>query len=191
VTAFSDLLSSQSGRYMDVLHLEVEVPALETSLTVQLFSRDDDGEWSCEEFDNCPASLVWTAAALAIAEGGGEGCGTRFWAKRRNLGSWPGPLSPDTPFSSVFEDAFYPLTLHGVLRQRGGGLNALGRATVAALLNAQSPDVDYDLIPSEVVDLFNGVYPTNKATYNNLESMFQGFNAQVCPLGQTRRIRRR
>jgi len=191
VTTFSDLLSSQSGRYMDVLHLEVEVPALETSLTVQLFSRDDDGEWSCEETDNCPASMVWVAAGLAIQEGGGEGCGLRFWRKRRNLGYWPDGLSPDAPFSSVFDDAFYPLTLHDVLSQRGGGLNALGRAAVAALLNASSPDVDYDLIPSEVVDLFDDVYPLNKAAYENLELMFKGFNDQICPLGQTRRIRPR
>ena len=191
VTTFSDQLNSLSGRYIDVLHLEVEVPALETSLTVQLFSRDDDGEWNCQESDNCPASLVWVAAGLPIEEGGGEGCGSRFWGKRRNLGLWPSPLSPDTPFSSVFEDAFYPLTLHQVLRQSGGGLNALGRETVAALLNAASPDVDYDLIPSEVIDMFNGVYPSNKTAYNNLKSMFEGFNAQVCPLGETRRIRRR
>jgi len=191
LTTFSDLLNSQSGRYMDALHLEVEVPALETSLTVQLFSRDDDGEWSCEEVDNCPASMVWVAAGLAIEEGGGEGCGLRFWRKRRNLGYWPSGLSPDAPFSSVFDDAFYPLTLHDVLTQPGGGLNALGRAAVAALLNASSTAVDYDLIPSEVINLFNGVYPSNKAAYNSLELMFKGFNDQICPLGQTQRTSRR
>lgn len=202
VTTFSDQLNSQNGRFIDVLRLEIEVPALETSLTVQLFSRDDDADWSCEEVDNCPASLVWTAAALAIREGGGEGCSPDYWRQRYHFGSWPNPPSPETPFAEVFENAFPGATLLRALTQRGGGLNALGRETVAAFANAASPDVDYDLIPQQVVDLFNGVYPGDRDAYNNLKSMFQGFNQQVCPLNggdreervprhRTRRIRNR
>ena len=37
-----------------------------------------------------------------------------------------------------FDDAFPGMTLLEVLSQGGGGLNALGRHTVAALLNAAS-----------------------------------------------------
>jgi len=83
VTTFPYLLRSQSGRLWDALSLEVDVPAGETSLTVQLFSRDDDGTWDCAEIANCPASMVWVAAGLSIEEG--DGCVTRtpgFWCNR-------------------------------------------------------------------------------------------------------------
>jgi len=82
-TTFSDQLSSLSGRLLDALHLEVEVPAGETSVTVQLFSRNDEGDWDCTVIDLCPASMVWVAAGLSIEEG--DGCITRtpgFWCNR-------------------------------------------------------------------------------------------------------------
>jgi len=185
VTTFSDQLSSQSGRLWDVLYREIEVPAGEASLTVQLFSRDDDGDWNCTEIHNCPASMVWVTAGLSIEEiedGGGEGCTPGYWKQRHHFGSYPAPLTPGTLFSSVFENAFPGKTLVEVLGQGGGGLIALGRHTVAALLNASSADVDYDLMASDVVDMFNDVYPGDQNAYNDLKDVFEGFNEQMCPL---------
>ncbi len=48
-TTFTDELFSADDRLWDSWHGEVPVPAGGTSLTVQLFSRDDDGEWNCSE----------------------------------------------------------------------------------------------------------------------------------------------
>jgi hypothetical protein len=46
----------------------------------------------------------------------------------------PAPYAPSTPFSAVFDDAFPGKTLLQVLQQGEGGLTALGRHTVAALV---------------------------------------------------------
>ena len=64
-----------------------------------------------------------------------SGCSQGYW---KNHSSWPWPYTQSTLFGDVFEDAFPGMTLHAVLWQGGGGLNALGRQTVAALLNASS-----------------------------------------------------
>jgi hypothetical protein len=69
------------------------------------------------------------------------------------------------------------------VRARGGCTNALGRHTVAALLNAASGEVAYDLSPQEVIDAFNAVYPDGP--FNPLKNEFEGFNEQGCPLNNS------
>lgn len=113
---------------------------------------------------------------------GGEGCTPGYWKQPHHFDSWPLPYTPDTLFCDVFECAFPGMTLLQVLRQGGGGLNALGRHTVAALLNAASGGVDYDLFPGEVISEFNAVYPGSRGAYNALKDRFEGFNEQGCPL---------
>jgi hypothetical protein len=83
-------------------------------------------------------------------------------------------------FSAVFDNAFPGKTLLDVLENGGGGLNALGRHTVAALLNAASSGVDYDLTSAQVISLFNAAYPGGD--YEALKNRFAGFNEQGCPL---------
>ncbi len=113
--------------------------------------------------------------------GGGEGCTPGFWKQRQHFDSWTAPYTTGTLFSAVFEDAFPGMTLLEVLSQGGGGLNALGRHTVAALLNSASGDVSYDFaMPQGVIDAFNAVFPGGD--YNGLKSIFEGFNEQGCPL---------
>lgn len=73
-----------------------------------------------------------------------------------------------------------------VLRLRGGGVNALGRHAVAALLNAASgPDVSYDLSVDQVINRFNDVFPGSKSDYLGLKAVFEYFNEQGCPLNQS------
>jgi uncharacterized repeat protein (TIGR01451 family) len=115
-------------------------------------------------------------------EGGGEGCTPGYWKQSQHFDSWTAPLTPDTPFSDVFENAFPGKTLLQVLKQGGGGLKALGRHTVAALLNAASPNVSYDLSVADVIDQFNAVFPGTKNAYNLLKNSFESFNEQGCPL---------
>ena len=76
------------------------------------------------------------------------------------------------------------MTLLEVLEQGGGGLKALGRHTVAALLNTSSPNTNYDLSASEVISSFNEVYPGSKKEYNQQKNILEAFNEQGCPLGR-------
>ena len=80
----------------------------------------------------------------------------------------------------MFEDAFPGKTLLEVLENGGGGLDALGRHTVAALLNAASSGVDYDLTTAQVISAFNAVFPGGD--YETLKNRFAGFNEQGCPI---------
>jgi hypothetical protein len=109
----------------------------------------------------------------------GEGCTPGYWKQSHHFDSWVG-YSPNQAFSSVFEDAFPGKTLLEVLNLGGGGLNALGRHTVAALLNAASSGVDYDLTTAQVIAGFNGVFPGGD--YEGQKNIFEGFNQQGCPL---------
>ena len=109
---------------------------------------------------------------------GGEGCTPGYW--KNHLDSWAGTgYDPDDLFSSVFDDAFGTKTLEDVLNQGGGGLKALGRHTVAALLNASS-SVDYDMTTLEVITAFNAVFPGGD--YETLKNRLENFNEQGCPL---------
>ena len=92
---------------------------------------------------------------------------------------------PTDPFSDHFEDAFPGMNLVQVLENGGGGLDALGRHTVASLLNAANPDVDFDLTTQEVIDAFNAVYPGSADDYEALKNEFQGYNEQGCPLNNS------
>lgn len=113
---------------------------------------------------------------------GGQGCTPGYWKQPHHFRSWPAPYQPSDLFSAYFENAFPGKTLLQVLSQGGGGLTALGRHTVAALLNAASSGVSYDLTVSQVVDAFNAAYPGTTSSYNTLKDRFESFNEQGCPL---------
>lgn len=113
---------------------------------------------------------------------GGEGCTPGYWKQRQHFGSWTSPYSPNKKFSTVFSNAFPGKTLLQVLGQGGGGLNALGRHTVAALLNAASAGVEYDLTVAQVIADFNEAYANGD--YEDLKDTFADLNEQGCPLGR-------
>ena len=74
------------------------------------------------------------------------------------------------------------MTLLDVLGLGRGHLNALGRHTVAALLNSASGDVDYGLTVAEVIDMFNDVFLGASDDYEALKDLFEDLNEQGCPL---------
>ncbi len=114
---------------------------------------------------------------------GGEGCTLGYWKQQHHFDSWPAPFSPTTQFASVFANAFPGRTLVQVLRLNGGGLNALGRQAVAALLSAASADVDYDLAVADVITAFNAAYASaDRRTITNQKDVFDMLNNQGCPL---------
>jgi len=201
VTLYSNILGSNDGDEWDSVNLEVDIPAGATSLTVQAFSRDDGGaklgtarpfradqlESAGLESADLPASLFWLAAGLSVPTGppsGDEGCTPGYWKQEHHYGSWAGGYTPETPFSDLFDDAFPGMSLVEVLGQGGGGLNALGRHVVAALLNAASGGVAYEMTAAYVIERFNEVYPASKQDYNGLKDMLEQYNERHCPLGR-------
>jgi hypothetical protein len=69
-----------------------------------------------------------------------RGCTPGYWKQSQHFDSWPAGYSPYQSFDSLpgFDNAYPGMTLLQVLSQGGGGLAALGRHTVAALLNSAS-----------------------------------------------------
>jgi cysteine-rich repeat protein len=119
-------------------------------------------------------------SATCELEGGGEGCTPGFWKNPKRIVLWPAPYTPAVMFSAVFEDAFPGMTLLDVLKQGGGGLKALGRHTVAALLSAASPSVSYDLTVSQIISMFNDEYPGGD--YTGLKNTLVYFNELGCEI---------
>lgn len=115
---------------------------------------------------------------------GGQGCTPGYWKQSQHFNNWTAPYTPSTQFSAVFENAFPGKTLLQVLQNNGNttGLDALGRHTVAALLDAASSGVNYDLTVAQVISQFNAVYPGTKSAYIAQKDIFEAYNQQGCPL---------
>jgi hypothetical protein len=112
---------------------------------------------------------------------GFEGCTPGFWRQPQHYDSWTSPYAPSMLFVVAFgEDAFPDKTLGEVVRLGGGSLNALGRHSVAALLNAASPDVDYAYSVSQVIQMFQNVYPDGN--FEAVKDVFEFNNELGCPL---------
>lgn len=113
--------------------------------------------WGAPTGSNCPSSTTVGTRFNGFTINGAT-FATAFKCKDGNV------LDPgDTGFTGATEAA----TMLQVL-ETGGGLNntnikALGRATVASLLNALEFGTDYPLTPERVIQMFNAVY--NGGTY--------------------------
>ncbi len=81
--------------------------------------------------------------------GGGEGCTPGFW--KNHLDLWPAGFSPADSFAGIFGVDLGFDTLGEGINAKGNHIKSLVRHGVAALLNAASPDVDYDLTIAEVI----------------------------------------
>lgn len=120
---------------------------------------------------------------------GGEGCTPGYWKQDQHFDSWPSAYSTSTTFSSVFgrdiairlnKQTITNPTLLQALMAQGGNVNAAARHTVAALLNAASTGVSYDLTASEVIALFQANYPDGEL--DAMKDQLEKYNEQGCPL---------
>lgn len=109
---------------------------------------------------------------------GTQGCTPGFWRQPHHFDQWVG-YAPGDSYASVFGVDRSGSLLDNVTA-RGGGENALARHSVAALLNASSPDVEYNLTVAQVIAAVQDAFATGEfeATKDELE----GFNEQGCPL---------
>ncbi len=117
---------------------------------------------------------------------GDEGCTPGYWKQPRHFDSWVATgFAPGDSFEVVFgRDVFAgDPTLAQALALRGGGLNALGRHAVAALLNAAHPDVDYALTSAEVIAKFQAaVDSADPGQIQATKNEFADANEAGCPL---------
>lgn len=111
---------------------------------------------------------------------GSQGCTPGYWKQSQHFDSWTSPFTPSTQFSSVFANAFPGKTLVQVLSAGGGGLTALGRHAVAALLNTASSGVDYGMTTASAVDAFNAAYASG--AFETQKNIFEAANENGCPL---------
>lgn len=147
-----------------------------------------DSDCSCHSVDLGQSEVDRTVDfGFCAPPAGGEGCTPGYWKQPQHFFAWPAPYDPSAPdatlFSDVFDDAFPGMTLLDVLKQGGGQIKALGRHTVAALLNSAQDGVNYDLTPADVISMFNNVFPGSNRDYQTLKNIFESFNEQNCPLG--------
>lgn len=121
---------------------------------------------------------------------GGEGCTPGYWKQTQHFDSWPVAYTPDMRFSTVFgheiavraggKSTILDPTLLQALEANGGNINAAARHVVAALLNAASGGVSYNLSAGEVIDLFNANYPDGDL--EDMKNRLEMHNEQGCPL---------
>jgi len=110
-----------------------------------------------------------------------QGCSDGYW--KTHTDSWAATeFDTDDLFDNVFgRNAFPELTLLDVLNTGGGGLDALGRQTVGALLNSAHPSVNYPLTTAEVITLFQTAF--DSGNYEAQKNAFEAFNKNLpCPL---------
>lgn len=111
---------------------------------------------------------------------GGQGCTLGFWKNRGlKIGAWVG-YSPTDSYNTVFGvTSSFGGNLLQALQRGGGGEIALGRQAVAALLNATSSSVSYDLTEAQVKTLVQGAYSTGN--FEGVKNYLEGFNQQETP----------
>ncbi len=113
--------------------------------------------------------------------GGTQGCTPGYW--KNHLDAWPATgYGPSQDFDLIFGvDAFSPnRTLLRAISQGGGGINALGRHAVAALLSASHPNVAYPLTPADVITLVRNAVLSGD--YEPTKNLLDGYNNLGCPL---------
>lgn len=132
--------------------------------------------------DQIHGSIWFKFAPDDTPPGGGEGCTPGYWRQEHHYDSWPAPYSPDDLFSTYFDDYFPGMTLGEVVMLKGGHLNALGRHAVAALLNAASGGVDYDLAVADVIAAFNAAAAAGGRSIEEQKNVFDFLNNQGCGL---------
>jgi hypothetical protein len=119
---------------------------------------------------------------------GGEGCSPGFWSRRADVArfpsAWPSTgYNPSGDLDAEFE-VVPPYTTHMTLldaqNSRSGGLNALARQAVAALLNSAHPGIDFDLNVDEVRTAF--LTALESGDFKPAEKLLKDLNDQGCPI---------
>jgi hypothetical protein len=131
-------------------------------------------------------------AWVSCVRRGNEGCTPGFWKQEQHFEYWTEYLTSDS-FSSVFGRTItikwsetgkpQPVTdptLLQALGANGGGINALARHVVAALLNAANPEIEYFYSIPEIIEMFQDAL--GSGNYEYTKDILKDENESGCPL---------
>jgi hypothetical protein len=148
------------------------------TLDVQVENND-----SVQPTDPSGVTFCYTVTATPVVTTD-RGCSPGYW---KNHDNWPSPYTKSTVFSSVFGSTgnatLDALTFQQVLELKGGGLQALMRLTVSALLNAQSfGAVHYGESAANVITDFHAAIVSGDYTTlaNKFTNMQDGIDGRLC-----------
>jgi hypothetical protein len=111
---------------------------------------------------------------------GDNGCTPGYWKQTHHFDSWVG-FAPTDKYEAVFGVSVPgDPSLLDALNANGGGINALERHSVAALLNASNSDVGYPLTVSQVIARVQAAIAGG--TIEQTKNEFEQFNELGCPL---------
>jgi len=129
---------------------------------------------------------------------GNEGCTPGYWknnAKNWEASAWVG-YAPGDSFEAIFGvdvtlrgngKATYPTpTLLEALDANGGGINALARHAVAALLNISNPDIGYGIgsTAALITMVHDAIVSGDESQIDALHVLLAGYNEAGCPINQ-------
>ena len=112
-----------------------------------------------------------------------QGCSQGFWGNLNNVEHWlPTGFLPTDSFNTVFDRNVFnaTFTLIQAVNLQGGNLNALARQTVAALLNAAHPNINFPLTVDQVIEMFQTAF--DSGVYGPTIELFEALNEAFCPL---------
>jgi hypothetical protein len=121
---------------------------------------------------------------LCSPPSGGEGCTPGYWRQEHHFDSWVATgFDPDQTVLSAFgavDPSVDDLALKDAVRLRGGGLNALMRHAVAALLNSAHPEVSYAMSSADVIAAVQAAVSSGEIEATKDD--FEAENEEGCPL---------
>ena len=127
------------------------------------------------------------------------GCTPGFWKNNKRAKDWTSPLGP----AELFTDAGFTspgararvhkkkkddnvVTQLQALNANQGDLAALTRHAMAALLNARSPEVNYEFSDTDIIAWYNEAV-AGTLNIEDLKNMLAAANEQGCPLSNSGR----
>jgi len=154
---------------------------------------DTDGDGVCDKIDNCP--LVKNAdqrdsdgdgfGDACDTPTGNEGCTPGYW--KNHLGAWAATgYATGQTLESVFNVpdslAIDNVSLLQALSSGGGGVTALMRHAVSAILSAAHPSVDYPQTVAAIISAVDAALASGDAgTIENLKNQLDTWNNLHAP----------
>jgi hypothetical protein len=150
---------------------------------------DSDGDGTANCHDGCPTDPNKIAPGTCgcgrtdSSNCGFRGCTPGYW--KNHVDRWVG-YTPSQDFDTVFGvNAFTPnITLCTAAGIEGGGVNALARHAVAALLGASNGGVGYPLTTAQVIAAVQAALASG-GNIEGTKNLFEGYNSLDCPLSNS------
>lgn len=141
--------------------------------------RLEKDDLEVERFDRDP--LVDPSPTATPPPSSGEACQPSEWAE---ITAWPDPFQRDTLLADAFDlEDLDELTLLEALAAEGDRTEALLRQATAALLNAASPQVDYELSVEVLIGYLGATLASEEdEAVPNTAQLLREANDGECPL---------